>query len=91
MSEPRRALVLHLSSGADPLLVAISREKAEELAGQLPDFLRRGDFETIEAANGSAVTVNFAQVIAAHVDPSPPLGAIWGAPPRERAGLGLGS
>ena len=89
MSEPRRALVLHLSSGADPLLVAISKDKADELTGQLPDFLRRADFETIEAANGSQITVNFAQVLAAHIDVSPPLGAIWGAPQRERAGLGM--
>ncbi|HWC83857.1 MAG TPA: hypothetical protein VG756_28180 [Pseudonocardiaceae bacterium] len=88
MSEPRRALVLHLSSGADPLLVAISADRAEELSRKLPELLRRADFETIEAANGSAITVNFGQVLAAHIDISPPLGAIWGAPQRERAGLG---
>jgi hypothetical protein len=87
MSEPRRALVLHLSSGADPLLVAVGKDQADELSDQLPDFLRRGDFETIEAANGSKITVNFGQVVAAHIDISPPLGTIWGTPQRER-GLG---
>lgn len=83
MSDPKRALVLHLASGAEPLLVAIGPDAAEELGGRLKDLMRRGDFETIQAANGSTIIVNFAQVIAAHVDTSPPLGAIWGSPRRD--------
>lgn len=83
MSDPKRALVLHLTSGAEPLLVAIGPDAAEHLGGRLTDLMRRGDFETIQAANGSTIIVNFAHVIAAHIDASPALGAIWGSPRRE--------
>jgi len=83
MAEPRRALVLHLTSGSEPLLVAVPNESATELAGQLPDMIRRGDVETIAAANGASVAVNFAHVLAAHVDMTPGLGQIYGSLPRE--------
>jgi hypothetical protein len=83
MAEPRRALVMHLTSGSEPLLVAVPNDTATELAGQLPDMIRRGDVETITAANGAAVAVNFAHVVAAHVDMTPGLGQIYGSVPRE--------
>jgi hypothetical protein len=84
MSEPKRALVLHLVSGGDPLLIAINPEAAEPLADRLPALMRSGDFETITAANDSVVTVNFAQVVAAHVDVVTGLtGQLYGAPSRS--------
>jgi hypothetical protein len=78
MSEQRRALVLHLTSGSDPLLVAIPPQDAAELAARLPDMIRRADVETITAANGSAIAVNFGHVLAAHVDATPGTGQIYG-------------
>ena len=83
MADPRRALVLHLTSGSEPLLVAVPNEAVTELAGRLPDMIRRGDVESITAANGTAVAVNFGQVVAAHVDMTPGLGQIYGSLPRE--------
>lgn len=84
MADPRRALVLHLSNGGEPLLVAVPNDSATELSGQLPDMIRRGEVEAITAANGTVVAVNFGQVLAAHVDMSPGLGQMYGSLPRER-------
>lgn len=83
MSEPRRALVLHLV-GREPLLIAVSADNVEELADSLAERLRKGDVEVITAANGSSVVVNFAHVVAAHVDIVPGIGQLYGSPPRER-------
>ncbi len=86
MSEPRRALVLHLSGANEPLLIAISPATGEELAPTLPDLIRAGDVVTITAANGTDIAVNFAHVLAAHVDNAPGLGQIYGSKPMERWG-----
>ena len=83
MTEQRRALVMHLGNGSDPLLVAIPAESATELAGRLPAMIRNGDIESIAAANGSSVAVNFAHVLAAHVNTAPGLGKIYGSLPRD--------
>jgi hypothetical protein len=84
MSDPHQALVLHLSSGREPLLVAVPGDAATDLAASLPDLIRKGTVETIATANGSSIAVNFAHVLAAHVDRMPGLGQIYGSPPRER-------
>jgi hypothetical protein len=84
MSDPKRALVLHLSSGGEPLLVAVPGDTVDELTASLPDLIRKREVETIATANGSSITVNFAHVIAAHVDRVPGIGQIYGSPPRER-------
>lgn len=83
MADPRRALVLHLTSGSEPLVVAVPSDAVTELAGKLPDMIRRGEIETITAANGTPVAVNFGHVLAAHVDTTPGLGQIYGSLPRE--------
>lgn len=83
MSEPKRALVLHLA-GREPLLIAISGETADELAANLAELIRKANVEVITAANGSSVAVNFAHVVAAHVDIVPGIGQLYGSPPRER-------
>jgi hypothetical protein len=84
MSDPKQALVLHLASGADPLLVAVPADAVGQLAASLPDLMRKGEVETIATANGSSIAVNFAHVLAAHVDRVPGIGQIYGSPPRER-------
>jgi len=83
MTDQRKALVMHLGNGSDPLLVAIPAESAAELAGRLPAMIRNGDIESIAAADGSSIAVNFAHVLAAHVDTAPGLGKIYGSLPRE--------
>lgn len=84
MTEPRRALVLHLSSGPEPLLIAVSADSTDELAASLPELIRRGTVETITAANGTEFAVNFAHVVAAHVDAVSGLGKLYGSPTQER-------
>lgn len=86
MTEPRRALVLHLTSGTDPLLIVVPTDSVDDLAASLPDRIRNGDVETITAANGTTFSVNFAHVLAAHVDVVPGIGQIYGSPVRERHG-----
>lgn len=86
MTEPRRALVLHLTSGTEPLLIVVPGDAVDDLADSLPDRIRGGAVETITGANGTTFAVNFAHVVAAHVDVVPGLGQIYGSPVRERHG-----
>jgi hypothetical protein len=86
MTEPRRALVLHLTSGTEPLLIVVPGDSVDDLADSLPDRIRGGAVETVTAANGTTFAVNFAHVVAAHVDVVPGLGQIYGSPVRERHG-----
>lgn len=81
MTEPRRALVLHLAGRNDPLTVAVPAQDAADLAARLPDLVRRGSFESITMANGDTIVVNFAQVQAALVDTAPGIGRIYGSVP----------
>jgi hypothetical protein len=84
MSEAKRALVLHLASGNEPLLVMVPSESVDTVAASLPDLIRKAQVESIPTANGSTIAINFAHVLAAHVDVIPGIGQIYGSPPRER-------
>lgn len=87
MSQVKRALVLHLANSAGPLLIAIDAADSEDIAGRLPDMVRRGQFEKITAGNGAEVTVNFAHVVVAFMDSPQGLGLqIYGAPERTYGG-----
>ena len=83
MSNAKQALVLHLAGAGQPLLVEVAADGAGELAGRLPELIRRARVETIEAANGAQIAVNFAAVQAAHVDVVSGIGQLYGSPPRE--------
>jgi hypothetical protein len=74
---------MHLTSGGEPLLVAVPNDAAATLAERLPDMIRRAEVETIATANGASIAVNFAHVLAAHVDTTPGLGHMYGSLPRE--------
>jgi hypothetical protein len=84
MSNPKRALVLHLSSGNEPLLVSVPDDSVDQLVTSLPELIKKGQVESIGTANGSSIAVNFAHVLAAHVDAIPGIGQIYGSPARER-------
>ncbi|HEX7662290.1 MAG TPA: hypothetical protein VF444_22720 [Pseudonocardiaceae bacterium] len=87
MSQPKSALVLHLTSGSEPLLIAIDDDETDKIAASIPDLIRRGQFETITAANGTAVTVNFSHVIVGLVDHIQGLGQpVYGMPERTYGG-----
>ncbi|MGH3438033.1 MAG: hypothetical protein ACRDRN_16400 [Sciscionella sp.] len=83
MSETKRALVLHVTGGGEPIMVAIDPHGADELAATLPKKLLDGEIESITAADGSPFVVNFSQVIAAHVDATPPMSQPYGSIRRE--------
>jgi hypothetical protein len=79
MSDTKRALVLHVAGGGDPLVFALSDRGAKALAGRLPTLMNSGGVDTPELADGSTVAVNFAHVVTAHLDELPPLGRVYGS------------
>ncbi len=83
MSNAKRALVLHLVGVAQPVLIEVAADGADKLAGRLPALLREAGVESIEAANGSHIAVNFAAVQVAHVDAVSGIGQLYGSPPRS--------
>jgi hypothetical protein len=84
MSNTKQAVVLHLAGASQPLLIAIAAESAQELAGRLPELMRKAEVATIEAANGMLAAVNFATVQVAFVDAVSGIGQLYGSPPRDQ-------
>jgi hypothetical protein len=78
MADSKRALVLHLAGGGEPLVFALSDEGADELDKKLPDLLGSGAVGRPKLADGSTV-VNFAHVVTAHLDELPPLTRVYGS------------
>jgi hypothetical protein len=87
MADSKRALVLHLSGGGEPLVFALSDEGATELEEKLPDFLGSGAVGRPKLADGSTVVVNFAHVVTAHLDELPPLTRVYGSGQPKRHGF----
>ncbi|MFC4854676.1 hypothetical protein [Actinophytocola glycyrrhizae] len=79
MTDSKRALVLHVSRGGEPLVFALSEDGARNVAAKLPDLLTDGAVYDPELANGSTVVVNFAHVVTAHLDELPPLAKVYGS------------
>jgi hypothetical protein len=87
MSDPKRALVLHLSGGGEPLVFALSEEGARELESRLTELLAGGRVHAPTLADGSTVAVNFAQVVTAHLDDLPPLARVYGSGQPQKHGF----
>ena len=68
MADPKPVLVLHLTSGGEPLTFALSTEETEKLQQKLPGLLKSGGVETVQTKEDSAVSINFAHVAAAYLD-----------------------
>lgn len=83
MTNAKKALVLHLAGVAQPVLIEVAADGADELAERLPALLRKAGVESIEAANGTHLAVNFAAVQVAHVDTVSGIGQLYGSPPRS--------
>ena len=79
MADSKRALVLHLAGGGEPLVFALSDDGTKELESKLPDLLSAGAVGTPKLADGSTVAVNFAHVVTAHLDDLPPLTRVYGS------------
>jgi hypothetical protein len=84
MSDPKRALILHMTGIREPLLISLPDDSEEEFVAGLPELIRQAQVETITARNGSSIAVNFAHVVAAHVDSLPGIGQIYGRPSTGR-------
>ncbi len=68
MADPKPALVLHLATGGEPLLFALTTEESGKLAGKLAQLVQAGAVETVTTKDHSEVAINFAHVAAAYVD-----------------------
>ncbi|MFD2418201.1 hypothetical protein [Amycolatopsis pigmentata] len=78
MAETRPALVLHLATGGEPLVFAVTGEEAEDLAKKLHLLLEHGSVETVRTKEDTAVVVNFAHVAAAYIEDLQRKGKVFG-------------
>jgi hypothetical protein len=79
MADPKRALVLHLSGGGEPVVFALSEEGAADLAQRLEQLVREGQVHAPALADGSSVAVNFGLVVTAHLDDLPSNARVYGS------------
>ena len=79
MSDAKRALVLHIAGGGEPLVFALSERGAKHLVARLPTLMNSGGVDSPELADGSTVSINFGHVVSAHLDELPPLGRVYGS------------
>jgi hypothetical protein len=68
MADPKPALVLHLATGGEPLLFALTTEESGKLADKLTQFVRAGAVEPVTTKDDKVVAINFAHVAAAYID-----------------------
>ncbi|AGM02828.1 hypothetical protein ED92_05055 [Amycolatopsis sp. MJM2582] len=68
MADQKPALVLHLATGGEPLLFALTTEETERLTKDLSHFVRTGSVQTIQTRDDSEVAINFSHVAAAYID-----------------------
>lgn len=87
MADSKRALVLHVSTGGEPLVFALSEQGASDLDTKLTDLLTEGKVYAPALADGSTVAVNFAHVATAHLDELPPLSRVYGSGQPKRHGF----
>jgi hypothetical protein len=67
----KTALVLHLASGGEPLVYALSADGAKTLAGRLHTLMTAGAVDAPQLEDESTVTINFGLVAAAHFEDAP--------------------
>lgn len=79
MADPKRALVLHLCNGGEPLVFALSAKSVQDLETRLPKMLAAGQVDNTELADGTTVSINFKHVGTAHLDELPPLSRVYGS------------
>lgn len=87
MADPKRALVIHVSNGGEPLVFALSDEGSSDLQAKLTGLLADGEVYAPALADGSTVAVNFAHVVTAHLDELPPLARVYGSGQPKRHGF----
>lgn len=78
MADPNPALVLHLATGGEPLLFALTTEESGKLAGKLTQLVKAGTVETVTTKDDQEVAINFAHVAAAYLDDLNRKGKVFG-------------
>jgi hypothetical protein len=68
MADSKPALVLHLATGGEPLVFALTTGESGKLAGRLAQLVKSGAVESVTTKDDSVVAVNFAHVAAAYID-----------------------
>ena len=79
MADPKRALVLHLAGGGEPVVFALSEDGAADLANRLEQLVREGLVHAPALADGSTAVVNFGNVVTAHLDELPSNARVYGS------------
>ena len=87
MADPKRALVLHVANGGEPLVFAVPEDGVGDLGGRLTKLLSSGQVHGIELADGSTVSINFKLVVTAHLDVLPPLARVYGSGQAQKHGF----
>ncbi len=87
MADPKRALVLHLAGGGEPLVFALSDEGARDLESRLSQLMAEGKVDAPSLSDGSTVAVNFGHVVTAHLDELPPLARVYGSGQPKKHGF----
>jgi hypothetical protein len=87
MADSKRALVLHVAGGGEPVVFALSEGGASDLAARLAQLVTDGAVFAPELADGSVVAVNFAHVATAHLDELPPLARVYGSGQAKKHGF----
>lgn len=72
------ALVLHLTTGGEPLLFALPKEDVADLRKRLPLWLDHGSTEQVDTHDGATISVNFAHVAVAYIDDLQRHGKVFG-------------
>jgi hypothetical protein len=68
MADQKPALVLHLATGGEPLLFALTTEESDRLSGEISHYVRTGSVQTVKTKDDSAVAINFSHVAVAYLD-----------------------
>ena len=68
MADLKPSLVLHLATGGEPLLFALTTEESGKLAGRLAQLVKAGAVESVTTKDDSVVAINFGHVAAAYID-----------------------
>lgn len=78
MAETKPALVLHLATGGEPLVFAVTSDEADDLAKKLHLLVEHGSVETVRTKEDTTVVVNFSHVAAAYLDDLQRKGKVFG-------------
>ncbi|OLR91402.1 hypothetical protein [Actinokineospora bangkokensis] len=83
MTESRRVLVLHLATGGEPLVFALSPRAGKSLLPRLAVLMGSGGVESTDLEDGTSVAINFGHVVSAHFDSFPGNARVYGVPQRQ--------